>query len=493
MRLRVKHWILLSVIGCLLYLGLLISPSNANSAVDPSTIHLLNRISYGLRSGDIELVQSQGSKAYIASQLNPESLPQPPQLQRQIEELETLSLNPVELFMGYDTKASQERQETEPTEAEKKLARERSKEPLKQAIQAHILRAIYSPRQLQEVMVDFWFNHFNVFAGKRINRLWVGNYEESVIRPHALGKFRDLLGATARHPAMLLYLDNEQNTAPGSPGAKGRYKGLNENYARELMELHTLGVDGGYTQEDVITLAKIFTGWSIDRRGKQGDTGFQFARGRHDFNDKVFLGQAIAGSGVAEGEKALDILAQHPATARYISYKLSQYFVADEPPQSLVNKLAQRFQKTDGDIRLVLETLFQSEEFWDSKYYDAKFKTPYQYIISALRTTGIKQPKIKPILGFMRQLGMIPYGCETPNGYPNTQEGWLNPDGMMRRVSFAMALSNGHFSQDKPANTSQIANTLGNHLSANTKEAISSSPENLRKALIIGSPEMMRR
>jgi uncharacterized protein (DUF1800 family) len=203
------------------------------------------------------------------------------------------------------------------------------------------MRSIYSDRQLQEVMVDFWYNHFNVYADKGIDRLWVGAYEREAIRPYALGKFRDLLVATARHPAMLFYLDNWQNSNPNFNRKKGRPQGLNENYARELMELHTLGVDGGYQQTDVIALAKILTGWGFKQPGQQVTDGytFQFNPHRHDFSNKIFLDRDIVGSGINEGEQALELLSRHPSTAKQISFKLAQYFVADVPPKSLIDRL----------------------------------------------------------------------------------------------------------------------------------------------------------
>lgn len=368
-------------------------------------------------------------------------------------------------------------------------------------------------------MVDFWYNHFNVDAAKGRDRLFAGAYEQQAIRPYALGRFRDLLGATAHHPAMLYYLDNWQNTAPGSPGARGRFQGLNENYACELMELHTLGVDGGYTQQDVIALAKILTGWGIARPNQQNSNslGFYFDPKRHDVSDKVFLKTTIKASGEAEGEQALDILARSPATARHISYKLAQYFVSDRPPTALVNRLAQRYLATDGNIRDVLDTLFHSSEFWDTKNFNAKFKTPYQYAISAVRATGIEVKNTKPIFTLLQQLGMPVYGCPTPDGYKNTEETWLNPDAMTRRLNFATAIASGRLPlssvptqmdaannvpgvtlpaikvKPSPVDSLQLTNTLGNSLSTKTQSAIASSPPKLHAALILGSPEFMRR
>ncbi len=309
--------------------------------------------------------------------------------------------------------------------------------------------AIESPRQLEEVMVDFWFNHFNVVAGKGLDHVLIADYERKAIRPLVLGRFRDMLGATAKHPAMLFYLDNWLSVSPtaqgqaGIPGTRKVTAGLNENYARELMELHTLGVDGGYTQADVTTLARMLTGWSFDpRQSKSGDT-FRFFAGLHDDGDKVWLGKAVPTKGLAEGEWALDVLASHPATARHISYELAQYFVADDPPPALVDRLAQRFLATGGDIRSVLEVLFKSPEFRDLANVGAKFKTPYQYVISVVRAGGVEVNNVRPLLAAMNRMGMPLYGCQSPDGYKNTREIWLNPDALAQRVSFATGIGQG--------------------------------------------------
>ncbi|NEO29812.1 MAG: DUF1800 domain-containing protein [Symploca sp. SIO3C6] len=492
MKLKLRYLILAIILGVSLWWGLSSPRQAASLPSDAKVIHLLNRLSFGQAPGDIQQLKSMGIEAYIQSQLSPESIAQPPQLQRQLNQLSTLQLDPVELFREYDPK--QQFKGKKPTEEERKMAGKQAQLPKQQAVEARLLRAVTSPRQLQELMVNFWFNHFNVFAQKGLTRLWVGAYEQQTIRPLALGNFRDLLGATARHPAMLFYLDNWQNTAPDSPGARGRFRGLNENYARELMELHTLGVDGGYTQKDVMTLAQILTGWGLDRNGERGDgSGFYFDSKRHDYSDKVFLGTPIKGSGITEVEQALDILASHKSTARHISYKLAQYFVADQPPVSLVDNLTQRFLATDGEISAVLETLFQSPEFWDSKYYGSKFKTPYEYVISAVRATGTEEPNLKAISGILNQLGMPIYGCRTPNGYQNTQQTWLNPDAMLRRVSFATSLASGRLNKSEPVNPVQLSQTLGNNFSAHTQKVINTNSNKLHAALILGSPEMMHK
>lgn len=471
------------IIIALIFLLTTIAPSLADNSPAVSGVNLLNGLSFGLTPKDRQLFQSKNFSQYLQAQLNPQSLPYPPTLVQQLQQFPSLTMTPVEIYQRYEPKI----------DAEKPQAGENKKKILQQAIQAHLLLAIASPRQLEELMVDFWLSHFNVYHDKgALIRMWMGSYEHQAIRPHALGNFRDLLGATARHPAMLVYLDNWLNTAPKSPGARGKFKGLNENYARELMELHTLGVDGGYKQEDVITLAKILTGWGLDESGAKGSKdGFYFYENRHDNSDKVFLGKPIKGGGQQEGEKALDILARHPATARHISYKLAQYFIADQPPEKLVDKLAQKFLQTNGNIREVLKVLLSSPEFANPQY--KKFKTPYQYVVSLVRASDIKNPDLEAIATMLKQLGMSVYGCLTPDGYKNTQEAWLNPDAMIRRVSIATEIAQGKLSNNKPVDSSQLAKTLGESLSAKTKKIIQQHPPDLQAALMLGSPEMMYR
>ena len=491
MKFRFRSRITLVVVGVFLAFALLF-PSGVRSATpDPQVLHVLNRLSYGPSPGDLDRIRDMGIDRYIESQLHPENIALPRSLKRQLRQLETLKLNPVELFKGYDRS---QQPEANNDEARRQL-QQRTQQPIKDARQARILQAVASGRHLEEVMVNFWFDRFNVSADKGKTRLWVGAYERDAIRPHALGKFRDLLEATARHPAMLFYLDNWRNTDPESPGARGRFRGLNENYARELMELHTLGVDGGYTQDDVVTLARILTGWGLDEKGEHGKSGFYFDRNRHDSRDKVLLGTPISGGGIDEVERALDLLARHPSTAHHISYQLAQYFIADEPPKALVEKLARRFSDTDGDIREVLDTLFHSREFSDPKYFDRKFKTPYQFIISALRATGIQDLKVGRVLGSLSQLGMTLYGCRTPDGYPDTQEAWLSPDATIRRVNIAIDIAKGRFANEDNAEVEPeaLSRTLGNPFSDNTQETLSASSIELRSSLILGSPEMMYR
>ncbi|MEM8504611.1 MAG: DUF1800 domain-containing protein [Cyanobacteria bacterium P01_D01_bin.1] len=450
--------------------------------------HVIERLSLGARPGDRAEVERIGVSSYIREQLNPDSSAEPASLKRRLNQLPSLSLSPAELF-------KQNAPPRRPSRAERSEAKRRRVQVSKEAIQARILRALESPNQLQEVMVDFWFNHFNVYMPKGMVRMWVGSYEQMAIRPHTFGKFRNLLGATAKHPAMQLYLDNWMNIAPNSRHGRGSDKTLNENYARELLELHTLGVDGGYTQADVESLTRIFTGWDLARRlNSPENNGFRFEPGRHDPTDKVFLGQRIVGGGVEEGEKALDILASHPATARHISYKLAQYFVADAPPEALVNRLAERFLSSDGDIRAVLTMLFDSDEFWSLNHYQNKFKTPYQYLFSTVRAIGLASPAneiLQRLEGTLDQLSMPLYQCRPPDGYAQVESAWLNADAMMRRTSFSAAIYRLK-AQDRPGAADLLA-TLGDQFSDQTLDVLNGSPAQLQPTLILGSPEMMYR
>ena len=496
--------------ACLAIFLPVLEVTRAEPVSDRQIIHVLNRLAFGPTLQDFRLVRSVGVDRYIAEQLNPESIPEPLELQWRIAALDTLRYNAAQLRELYGPLPTI-RGFKLPPEMEK-VRRERARAIVQQAEEARILRAVLSRRQLQEVMVDFWFNHFNVYAGKDLDHLWIGDYEERAIRPFALGRFRDLLFAVTKHPAMLVYLDNTLNTAPGSPAARGNRKGLNENFAREVMELHTLGVDGGYTQEDVNTLARILTGWSINRPDAREfpDHAAVFEGARHDFSSKVFLGHTLQSRGKAEGEEALDILAKSPATARHIAFELAQYFVADEPPRLLVEHVAERFLATDGNIREVLRSLFSSREFWES--YREKYKTPYHFVISVVRAAGAPVDNIHPLLVTMGELGMPLFGCLTPDGYKNTQDAWLSPDAIARRINFATALGRGTLPTGNLATRAVLgrysdplrphaANPIDARLeqifystmSTATREVVAETPPGLRAALILGSPEFMRR
>ncbi len=314
-------------------------------------------------------------------------------------------------------------------------------------VQSKLLRATYSERQLQEVMTDFWFNHFNVFIGKGADRYLVTGYERDAIRPHALGKFRDLLLATAKSPAMLWYLDNWQSTGPDSVAAKrinnnGKpAPGLNENYAREVMELHTLGVNGGYTQKDVTELARVLTGWTLELPRLGG--GYVFRPLRHEPSNKTVLGHVFHEDGEREGEAALAMLAAEPATAGFISMKLAQRFVSDTPPASLVDAMAKTFAQSDGDIRAVLRTMLAAPEFWEPREYRAKVKNPLEFTVSALRATGAEITRMQSLARALNRMGMPLYGAQSPTGYSMQAASWVNSGALLSRMNFALGLATG--------------------------------------------------
>jgi uncharacterized protein (DUF1800 family) len=310
---------------------------------------------------------------------------------------------------------------------------------------AKLLRAVYSDRQLYELMVDFWENHFSIFANKDDDRYLLTSYDRDTIRPFAMGRFRDLLGATAHSPAMLFYLDNWRSSVP-RPYAATKDKpagvdgGLNENYARELMELHTLGVDGGYTQKDVQEVARCFTGWTIQKPNEQGL--FLYRPGLHDDGEKVVLGHKILpGGGLADGERVLDILATHPATARFIATKLARRFISDEPPQSVIDRAAAVFLKTDGSIRETLRAIVTSPEFFSMTAYRAKMRSPFEYVAAAMRALNAETDADRPVLDAIGRMGQPVFGRITPDGYADRADQWLSSGAMVARLNFAGALA----------------------------------------------------
>jgi uncharacterized protein (DUF1800 family) len=309
-------------------------------------------------------------------------------------------------------------------------------------MEGKMLRAIYSSRQLEEVLTDFWFNHFNVYLDKGADHYLVTEYERDVIRQHVLGKFKDLLEATAKSPAMLFYLDNWQSVGPGVSQARAANqirRGLNENYGRELLELHTLGVDGGYSQKDVTEVARCFTGWTILQPQRGGD--FVFNARAHDNGEKVVLGVKIpAGGGMADGEKVLDILAHHPSTAHFISRELAQRFVADDPPAALVNRMARTFLNTGGDLREVMKTMLASREFWSVDAYRTKMKSPLEFVASSVRAEDGQVDYALGLANQVAQLGEPLYRKQEPTGYSNSSKEWVNTAGLLARMNFALQL-----------------------------------------------------
>jgi uncharacterized protein (DUF1800 family) len=532
---------------------------------DRTIVHVLNRLAFGPSPGDVERVRRMGLQAYIDHQLTPERISDE-RLEARLSTLTTLSKSTRELAAEYYIPAQMERRDRQRQQAaprdpamapspptgnqatpSQSEAMRGERQALGEVMQAKVLRAAFSERQLEEVLVDFWFNHFNVFSGKGQVRMYLNEYERDAIRPHVLGRFRDLLTATATSPAMLFYLDNWQSAAPDGavtsaaarrgpnadrgrrnpirpgrqrsgaappqvrtladlpPGPQSRRRGLNENYARELMELHTLGVDGGYTQKDVQEVARAFTGWTIANPRQGG--GFHFEPRMHDDGEKVVLGRRIrAGGGMKDGEDVLALLARHPSTARFISTKLARRFVADDPPATIVERAAATFKETDGNVREVVRTIVTSPEFFAAASYRAKVKTPFEFAVSAVRATAVELPNALPIVAAVRNLGMPIYGCQPPTGYADRAEAWVNSGALLNRMNIAVSLATARQvaaprqqrARDLPApsvtSDMVIASVLAGDLSQSTAATIDKAPtETQALALVLGSPEFQRR
>ncbi len=497
----------------LLLAGCATTPTPPAPPADPAALSsALNRVSWGVNLSTYRQAEKIGYEAWLEQQLHPRPAVLPAAAQAQIDAM-TISHKPV-LQLVQELEAQRRDYDKAMVDDDAKKAAQRAYQQelnrlAKEAATRSLLRDLYSPNQLQEQMTWFWMNHFNVHQGKSNLRALVGDYEEQAIRPHALGRFRDLLSATLRHPAMIRYLDNEQNAA----------NRVNENYAREIMELHTLGVDGGYSQGDVQQLARILTGVGVNltdkmpnvRRDKQDqylrNGMFEFNPNRHDYGDKVFLGQTVKGRGLAEVDEALDRLCRHPATARYISRKLAIYFVADEPPPQLVERMAARFQSSDGDIAAVLRVMLTSPEFKQS--LGQKFKDPVHYVVSAVRLTYDDKIILNagPMLNWLNRMAEPLYGRQTPDGYPLTQSGWASPGQMTTRFEIAKAIGSGAAGlfktdgaqpQERPA-FPQLQNglyyqSLQASLAPATRQALeqATSPQEWN-TLFLSSPELMHR
>lgn len=506
-------------------------------------LHVLNRLGFGARPGDMEKVKALGVRKYIDQQLNAVSIDDAA-AENRVGNLEVFKMTTAEVFAKYPNPGAllrmlegegaaaqnpQEMTDKQRQERQQKLREYYVKYDLRPAAQLQpqittnrVLRAVYSERQLQEVMVDFWQNHFNVFAGKAAVRWYIPSYERDVLRKHALGNFRDLLTGTAQHPAMLFFLDNFESVAPNAQPAANRQqpgrlqrqlangnltpqqrerikerqgitddqlnrrierskvavqnpqnrprRGLNENYARELMELHTMGVDSGYTQKDIVEVARAFTGWTIaDPRGYRRaaaseikgtedqriariqraagvpddvESGqFYFNERWHDTGAKTVLGQKIDEGGMKDGLKVIDILVKHPATAKFVARKLAVKFVSDNPSDALVNRAASAFSKSNGDIKSTLRSIFTDDEFLSPANYRAKIKTPFELAVSAIRTIGADTNSGPAILAMLNKLGEVPYGYQAPTGYPDTAEDWVNTGALLERLNFAVALA----------------------------------------------------
>ena len=571
---------------------------------DQRILHVLNRLGFGARPGDVERVKAMGLDNYINQQLSPDKIndsvaenklaelttlnmttaelygkfPQPGQLLRQLQARGMLPENlaearenrvkgganaanakqgemPKDDSMSGPEMNTPKNNQTQPPanpldnekyrEVIQKYYRENGLEQPRRIIAelqaSRILRAVYSERQLQEVMVDFWTNHFNVFANKGADRWLLTSYDRDTIRPNAMAKFSQLLEATAKSPAMLFYLDNFQSVSPDADaGRRGilrpqqqQRRGINENYARELMELHTLGVDGGYTQKDVQEVARCFTGWTIfqprggaaavsmvlprdrERNARLGDAmrrtagTFFFNPRAHDDGEKMVLGHKIpAGGGMKDGLMVLDILAHHPSTAKFIATKLVRHFVSDNPPPALVEHVAATFQKSDGDIRETLKTIFFSKEFNSPEAYRAKIKRPFELVVSAIRTLGADTNGGPGTHQWIERMGEPLYGFQTPNGYSDAAESWVNTGGLLERMNFGLALasnrvqgtrvnlSNANGDQSKVLDE-YLQTILAGDISASTKDALmkqlaQSDPPTKVVGLILGTPEFQR-
>src|SRR5262245_3526046 len=525
---------------------------------DQAIVHLLNRAGFGARPGDVARVRALGVQRYIEAQLDPERIADP-DMNGHLEGLITLGMTAQQIAERLEIPEMQARRArrqraTDGSDASRPQAAPEIRQGNQLVVELSeqkLLRAIYSERQLQEVLADFWFNHFNVDARKGRDRFMLSAYERDVIRPHVLGKFRDLLEATAKSPAMLFYLDNWLNVDPngphldrfeisqprfrqgvfigrpmspraqrpgdnpgnvndpnGAPGA-GAKRGLNENYARDLMELHTEGVDGGYTQADVTEVARSFTGWTLSNPRLGG--GYRFEPRIHDDGEKLVLGHRIkAGGGESDGEQVLEILSRHPSTARFVTSKLVRRFVSDTPPPALVDRAAARFRETDGDLREVMRTILTSPEFFSLETRRAKVKTPFEFVVSALRATAADVRDAAPLVGTMRQLGMPLYACQPPIGYPDVADAWVSAGALVNRMNFALSLTSEPIrgvsidraslvvsdSPSKPDRfvTQLVDKILSSEVSETTRITIAKAESVAQMAaLALSSPEFQRR
>lgn len=472
---------------------------------------LINRLSWGATASQMEASTALSPEAYLASQLRPAPATLPEPVQAQITAM-TISQQPLPQLvqtMEQRRKDSDAVVDNDQKKAAQNAYQQEMNRLTREAATRHVLRGLYSSNQVQEQMTWFWLNHFNVHSGKSNLRAMVGDYEETAIRPYALGRFRDLLGAATLHPAMIRYLDNEQNAA-------GR---INENLAREVMELHTMGVTGGYSQQDVQQMARVLTGAGVNLQGTEPKVKpelqpfyvrrglFEFNPNRHDFAPKTLLGQPLQAKGLAEVDEALDRLARHPATAAYVSRKLAQFWLADEPAPALVQRMAASFLASDGDIPTTLKTLFTAPEF--AAGGGAKFKDPMHYVMSSVRLAYDDKPILNanPILYWLSRMGQPLYGKATPDGYALDQGAWASPGQMATRFEIAKAIGTGNAGlfktegpapQERPA-FPQLSNALyfqsiKKTLGAGTLAALdqASTPQEWNTYLL-ASPEMMVR
>ena len=496
--------------------------------------HVLNRLAFGPRPGQVDQVFKVGWEQWARQQLRPRQIDDPQVKSAMASRWPSMSMSMGEVFDRYMPPYPSEELSLE---EQRRLTERRN--ALRQEVMDHLVesvlyRAIYSERQFEQVIVEFWRNHFNVDHTKDDVRYLANHYEEQVLRKHAFGKFEDLLLATAQHPAMLIYLDNvvsqkplsaaEQRLVaryegrarmPRSVQARARHRGLNENYARELMELHTLGVDNHYTQHDVIDLSRALTGWTADWNergrgdGQKRDYGFHFRREVHDEDKKVVLGTRLRRrGGVEEGQLIIRRLARHPGTARFISWKLCRYLVRDEPPEPLVREVAQVFRRSGGDLPTVYEAIIFSDDFLYRQNYRSKFKTPFEFVVASLRATDARVERFDGAIGALNKMGQRVYGCEDPTGYYDQAEAWLDPGVLVYRWEYALRLAEGQMpgvsfpdvfgESSPPRSTDQLKQALVSRLlpggldpqsDAQLAELIGQSPSPRRAlGLVLGSP-----
>jgi uncharacterized protein (DUF1800 family) len=501
------------VVPAVAALGILTVVATDAAELSPRDMILLDRLTWGINASSAAHLQAVGTERWLAEQLRPASnTALPDAVRAQIEAMPDVHKLPFDIAVAFDQQAKSANQVVDPEQkkAAQQVYQQAMNDRAKQAAARTILRALYSPDQLRERMTWFWFNHFNVHQSKANLRILVGDYEDRAIRPYALGKFRDLLVATLHHPAMLRYLDNADNAAGH----------LNENYAREIMELHSMGVGSGYAQSDVEALARILTGVGIDLKPEDPklkpelqsqlvrEGAFEFNPARHDYGDKTFLGHAIKGRGLAEVDEAVDILVRHPATATHLSRQIAGYFVSDNPPESLVQRMAQAFKATDGDIAAVLSAMVHAPEFTASLKPGSRFKDPVQYVFSAVRLAYDDKVILNtsPIQSWLNRLSEGLFNHDTPDGYAMTSASWNGPGQMMLRFEIARQIgsgSSGLFKPDVPNAVDQPAfpliqnslyfsglrQTLGATTLAALDQAVSPQDWN---TLFLSSPEFMR-
>jgi uncharacterized protein (DUF1800 family) len=427
---------------------------------EQKALHLLNRMSYGPTQSDVTAILAkgfQGTEWWFNEQLHPEKILEP-ELEKKISQLKTLSMTNEQLLHAYPKLTKDLKMKSEEEIKEMGLGDGKAKEIIRELLQQKIIRSIESKKQFQEVLVDFWFNHFNVAYKKGNVKWYIYNYEKQAIRPYVFGKFKDMLMATAKSPAMMFYLDNFRSSQQMHLKGPKQEKdiGLNENYGRELLELHTLGVDGGYTQKDVQEAARILTGWTIDNVRFGG--AFVFKSKRHDPGPKKVMGFSVASDqGIHEGEQLIEYLAKHPSTAKNLAKKLALKFISDNPSQKSIDEIAQVFLKTEGDLTEVYKKIFSMPEFWSEENYKSKIRDPFEYFAFVSRSLDIKfqatkEKDLKKIFQYFEQTGEPIYNCQPPTGFKMTSSNWVSAGALVSRINLSLFLAqNNSPSFDYPA------------------------------------------